>query len=171
MIDKNTTGTLQAVQEVGNVRFQAIILDSAGNRPEPAVATKGRNPILEASINLYGEPSLAKKVGRLLTERRQFLQHPDSVDVGISYENPHYFMAPGITTDLSESIGRLCSAQKSADMVSLEIGKILESLDVVDTDIGLPTSNDLLTPLLRYRTVFLHFQIDANSTKATRKQR
>lgn len=150
MIDKNTTGTLEAVQEVGNVRFQAIILESARNRPAPAVAAKGRKPILEVSINLYGEPSLAKKVGRLLTERRRFLQHPDSVDAGIRYENPHYFMAPGNTTDLSESIGRLCYSQKSANMVSQEIGKILESLDVVDTDIGLPTSNVLLTPLLRY---------------------
>lgn len=171
MIDKNTTGALQAVQEIGNARYQAIILDSARNRSEPAAAAKGRNPILEVSINLYGEPSLAKKIARLLTERRKFLQHPDSVDAGISYENPHYFMAPGITKDLNESIGPLCNTQKSADMMSLEIGKILESLDVVDTDIGLPATNVLLTPLLRYRTVSLHFQIDAHPTKATRKQR
>jgi hypothetical protein len=167
VIDANTTRALQAVEAIGNVRFQAIILGTAKDTSGAGPTTKVRRDLLDISINLYGEPHLARSVGRSLTQRRKFLQHPNSVDAEIGYQNPHYLMVSGSNPDLSKNIGPLYHQEMSADEVSQGIGKIMESLDIVDADVDLPKKDNIRTSLLKYSNFFSHLHIDADFRKAS----
>jgi hypothetical protein len=105
--------------------------------------------MIEASINLYGIQILAKKVGAILTRERHFLQHPDVVDPGIDYDNPHYFKTSGIKVDLNQFVKPSRHGGMSKEAISLEVGKIIDSLDIVDIDLDIPVTDTILTPLLR----------------------
>jgi hypothetical protein len=149
VLDTCTSRTLEAVQDLGTVRFQAVIQNNAIERPGTTVATKIKRNMIEASINLYGIQILAKKVGAILTRERQFLQHPDVVDPGIDYDNPHYFKTPGIKVDLIQFVKPSRHGGMSKEAISLEVGKIIDSLDIVDIDLDIPVTDAILTPLLR----------------------
>lgn len=152
VVDINTTRTLKAVQNLGNVRFQAVFQCNAIDRPGTTAGTIAKRNIIEVSINLYGSQILANKVGVLLTQERRFLQHPDVVDPGLDYNNPHYFKTPGLTVDLNQCVKSSRDRQIS---ISSEVAKIMDSLSSVDSDIHIPPTRALLTPLLRYCTFIL----------------
>jgi hypothetical protein len=149
VLDISTTRALKAVQNLGTVRFQAVIQCNVIDRPETAIGTKIIRDMVEGSINIYGIQNLAKKVGATLTRERQFLQHPDVVDPGVEYNNPHYFKTPGLTVDLNQLVKPRHAGQMSKEAISSEVGKIMDSLDVVDFDWDIPATDILLTPLLR----------------------
>lgn len=149
VLDINTTRTLEAVQKLGSVRFQAVIQCNAVDKPRTTVGTITKRDMVEVSINLYGAQNLAKKVGILLTHQRQFLQHPDVVDPGIDYDNPHYFKAPDLTVDLNQCVKPCHNGRISKEAISSEVDKIMDSLTAVNSDISIPATDVLLTPLLR----------------------
>ena len=149
VLDINTTRTLEAVQKLGNVRFQAVIQCNAVDKPRTIVGTTAKRDMIEVSINLYGAQNLAKKAGILLTHQRQFLQHPDVVDPGVDYDNPHYFKAPDLTIDLNQCVKPCHNGRISKETISSEVDKIMDSLTAVDSDICIPATDVLLTPLLR----------------------
>lgn len=148
VIDFNTTRALKAVQSLGDVRFQAVIQCNAIDKPGTTVGIKSKRNMIEVSINLYGNPNLAKKLGHSLAQERQFLQHPEVVDPGISYDNPHYFKTPGLTVDLNQFVVPLRRGGVSKEVLSAEVGKVIDSLDVVDIDMDIPPTDVLLTPLM-----------------------
>jgi len=149
VIDINTTRTLKAVQNLGNVRFQAVTHCNAIDRPGTTAGTITKRNMIEISINLYGTQILATKVGVSLTQERRFLQHPDVVDPGVGYDNPHYFKTPGLTVDLNKCAKSCHDESISKEAISSEVGKIMDSLSAVDSDICIPTTDVLLTSLLR----------------------
>jgi hypothetical protein len=149
VLDIITSRTLKAVQNLGCARFQAVFQRNAINGPGTSVGTKANPNLIEVSINLYGIRDLAKKVGAALTRERQFLQHPDVVDPGIDYDNPHYFKMPGLAVDLSQSVKPRHHERMSKEAISSAVDKIIDSLDVVDYDLDIPATGVLLTPLLR----------------------
>jgi hypothetical protein len=148
VIDINTIRALQAFQSLGNVRFQAVIQCNAIDKPGTTVGIKSKRNMIEVSINLYGNPNLAKKLGHSLSQERQFLQHPEVVDPGINYDNPHYFKTPGLTIDLNQCVVPFQRGGMSKEVISAEIGKVIDSLDVVDVDMDIPPTDVLLTPLM-----------------------
>jgi hypothetical protein len=52
-------------------------------------ATKERDAIARVQINVYGTLAASKAVGRELSQRRIYLQRPECVRSGVSYDNPH----------------------------------------------------------------------------------
>lgn len=149
IMDINTTRTLKAVQNLGNVRFQAVIQCKAIDKPCTTAGPITKRDMVEVSINLYGTQSLAKKVGVSLTKQRQFLQHPDVVDPGVDYDNPHYFKTPSLTVDLNQCVKPCYYGRISKEAISSEVGKIMDSLSAVDSDFHIPATDVLLTSLLR----------------------
>ena len=149
VIDIYTTRTLKAVQNLGDVRFQAVLDGNAIDRPGTTPGTVTKRNMVKVSINLYGAHTLAKKVGVSLTQAKQFLQHPDVVDPGVGYDNPQYFKTPGQTIDLENCIKPCHDGRTSKEAISSEVGKIMDSLSAVDSDICIPATDVLLTPLLR----------------------
>jgi hypothetical protein len=144
VIDVNTIRALKAVQSLGNVRFQAVIQCNAIDKP----GIKSKRNVIEVSINLYGNPNLAKKLGNLLHQEGQFLQHPEVVDPGINYDNPHYFKAPGLTVDLNQCVAPFHRGGMSKEVISAEVVKVMDSLDVVDVNMDIPPTDVLLTTLM-----------------------
>jgi hypothetical protein len=126
---------------LGSLRFQAIIHGTAGSSKNKSV--------IEISINLYGTPQHFKPIGSKLTQAKHSLQHPDVVDPGINYDNPHYFKAPGETVDLNPFVKPLRHLRLSREAISSEVEKIMDVLDVVDLESDIPAADILLTPLLR----------------------
>jgi len=145
IIDLHTTLILKTVQDLGKLRFQAVIQRNAID----LLGTTAKKDMVEISINLYGTRNIAKKVGVALARERQFLQHPDVVDPGVDYDNPHYFKTPGLLIDLNQCVQPYNHGRISKESISSEVEKILDSLSVVDSDICIPASDILLTPLLR----------------------
>jgi len=76
------------------------------------------------------------------------LQHPDVVDWDIEYDNPHYFRVPGVEVDLDQLIGPRKSAKDTKKAIYLEIGNIIDSMNIVDCDFEIAASSFILTPLL-----------------------
>jgi hypothetical protein len=149
VIDINTTRSLKVVQNLGNVRFQAVMQCNAIDRPGTAAGTISKRDMIEISINLYGTRNLAKEVGVSLTRERQFLQHPDVVDPGIDYDNPHYFKTFGLTVDLNQCVKPCHNGRISKATILSEVDKIMDSLCAVDSDFNIPATDVLRTPLLR----------------------
>jgi hypothetical protein len=149
VIDTKTTRALKAVQSLGNLRLQAVVQCNATDRPGMAPGTVIERNTIKASINLYGAQILAKKVGTSLTQERQFLQHPDMIDDGVCYDNPHYFKTPGQTANLEQCTKSCHDGRTSKAVIFSEVGKIMDSLSAVDSDICIPATDVLLTSLLR----------------------
>jgi hypothetical protein len=140
VIDFHTTRTLRLVQDLGTVRYQAVIQRNAIGRPSTGM--------IEVSINLYGRVELKKKVGLLLAHERQFLQHPDVVDPEVNYDNPHYFKTPG-PLDLNRRVRPRYEDRISNEAVTSEVCKVLDSLSIVESNFPIPAIDVLRTPLLR----------------------
>jgi SWI/SNF-related matrix-associated actin-dependent regulator of chromatin subfamily A3 len=51
--------------------------------------TKEKDAIVRVQINVYGNPSVAEKIGRELSKANIYLQCPDYIPAGVSYDNPH----------------------------------------------------------------------------------
>ncbi|KAF3053370.1 hypothetical protein E8E11_011721 [Didymella keratinophila] len=52
-------------------------------------ATKEKDAISRVQINIYGSPTASKAVGRELSQRKIYLQRPEHVGHGVTYDNPH----------------------------------------------------------------------------------
>ena len=149
VLDIAATRTLRLLQSVGRVRFQAVFQCNVINGPAMTGSTGVKRNTTGVSINIYGIHNLANKVGSTLTREQQFLQHPDVVDPGINYDNPQYFKMPGLTLDLNQSVKPRHPGQKSKEAISSEVNKVMDSLDVVDSDLDTPDISGILTSLLR----------------------
>jgi hypothetical protein len=149
VIDLHTTLILKTLQDLGKLRFQAVIQRNTIDLQGTTADTRTKKDMVEISINLYGTQNIAKKVGVALAREKQFLQHPDVVDPGVNYDNPHYFKTPGLLIDLNQCVQPYNHGRISKESIPSEVEKILDSLSVVDSDVCIPTSNILLTSLLR----------------------
>ena len=142
VLDAITATALKSLQDLGSLHFQAVIQGKTGS-------SKNKGRVIEASINLYGPPRHSKLVGSKLKQVKLFLQHPDIVDPGIHYDNPHYFKALGETIDLNPFVKPRQPVRLSKKALCLEMEKIMDALDIVDSECDVSATDILLTPLLR----------------------
>lgn len=153
VVDIKTTRALKAVQNLGNVRFQAVMQSNVAETPGMAPRTKTERNMIRVSINIYGARALGKEIGTLLTQERQFLQHPDVIDHGVRYDNPHYFKIPGQTANLEQCIKPCDDGRTSKQAMLSEVGRIMDSLGAVDSDTCISATNFLRNSLLRYDAI------------------
>ena len=145
LLDNNSARLLEELRSMGTLRFQATL---QGPMPQNKATTKSRRNIIDIAINVYGPIDLAGKLGALLNQKGQFLQHPDAIDPKIKYDNPQHFKTPGMD-GLNHLVWPRPLEKSSQAMILSEVGKILDSLDIVHSDWDVPTNDALLTPLLR----------------------
>jgi hypothetical protein len=143
VLDVGTASALKSLQGLGSLRFQAIIQGTTGS-------SKNKRSVIEISVNLYGTALHSKLVGSKLKQAKYFLQHPDVVDSGINYDNPHYFKSPGVTMDLNPFVKPRHPIRLPKEAISSEVEKIMDTLYVVDSGGDIPAVDMLLTPLFRY---------------------
>ncbi|KAL9074939.1 MAG: hypothetical protein Q9157_004188 [Trypethelium eluteriae] len=151
ILDNRSYKALNATQAFESVRFQAVIQRTDSKMQATAVEpTHKVDHAADVSINVYGSFDLMRPVGSALARFGKALQHPDCVDPGIDYKNPHFFHIPGQETDLNSLVKPTDTSQEMKARISLEIGQIIDSLDAIDFEYEMPTSQGILTPLLRY---------------------
>jgi hypothetical protein len=101
---------------------------------------KNRRQTFSVFINIFGPQDVASDAASRLSKASAFLQHPKSLEPGITYSNPQFFRVPGMDEDMNEYVGlgeRLSNQRKA--MVSAEIHDILCSLTRVESyQAGLP---------------------------------
>jgi SWI/SNF-related matrix-associated actin-dependent regulator of chromatin subfamily A3 len=51
--------------------------------------TKAADAVVRVNINVYGPRESSKEVGRHLSSQKLYLQRPDKLRIGLTYENPH----------------------------------------------------------------------------------
>ena len=149
LLDTRTAQVLKAVQTLGTIRLQAVIQYGEAINTSNKITSNGiKRDIIKVSINLYGLQPLARKVGATLTQEKQFLQHPDVIDPLIKYDNPQYFKTPDMAS-LDDFIKPRFAERILKGAITSEVGKIIDSLDVVNFDWDIPATDAILTPLLR----------------------
>ena len=149
LLDIQTTKALRALQDGTHVRFEAVIFPSPSESRCSQVETEGAREMCSITLNICGPQAFAAQVGILLTQEGRCLQHPLLLDYGMEYSNPHYLVVPGSVVDFSKFVkSRQCgsSFQKS---VSIELTKLLNSLDSFQSNKELPLITAIETPLLR----------------------
>ncbi|KAF2228779.1 hypothetical protein EV356DRAFT_46167 [Viridothelium virens] len=158
ILDNRSYKALNATQAFESVRFQAVIQRTDSKMQATAVEpTHKVDHAADVSINVYGSFDLMRPVGSALARFGKALQHPDCVDPGIDYKNPHFFHIPGQETDLNSLVKPTDTSQEMKARISLEIGQIIDSLDAIDFEYEMPTSQGILTPLLSHQKSALKF--------------
>ncbi len=51
--------------------------------------TKAADAVVRVNINVYGPKESSKEIGRHLSSQKLYLQRPDKLRIGATYENPH----------------------------------------------------------------------------------
>jgi hypothetical protein len=85
------------------------------------------------------------------------LQHPDAIEPGMDYDNPHYLKIPGRIDDLKQLIGLFSKEPSAKDRIWLELSRTMDSLDVVNSDMDIGPNKSLLSPLLKYLFSEFHY--------------
>ncbi|KAI9666680.1 MAG: hypothetical protein M1821_004616 [Bathelium mastoideum] len=158
LLDNKSYKALDAIQVFESVRFQAVIQRTALQMQATASETIHRmNHAADVSVNVYGSYDLMRPVGSALARFDQTLQHPDGIDPGTDYKNPHFFQITGREMNLNNLVKPIGTSQEIKARVSSEIGQIIDSLDVTDLEYEMPTSQGILTPLLSHQKSALKF--------------
>lgn len=151
LLDTKTTGILHSLLDLSSkeLSYEAVVTTSAFCKRFQA--TKGRQGTsFPMTLNLYGPRAVAKSVGSLLSGLSVFLQHPYSVKPQTKYENPHFWVPPGDTIDMSQFVGEESIQDKKAKLTK-EMMTQLDSLgDIIyDSTVDLDIPPGLTTSLKR----------------------
>ena len=149
LLDIETSRVLKTLQDIQLIRYEAVLPLSPLDKRATQVNGQSRNEICEASINIYGSIHSAVQAGAILTEQRQYLQHPLLLEFGIEYVNPHFFTRPGSRPNLNSYVEKRYYGPSAQKRISSATAQLLDSLDFVEIKSALPVINALQTPLLR----------------------
>ena len=152
VLDVQATKALWSLKEKLPVHFEAAILSV--DRDTPQAQSQNSAETCDVSINIYGDPKLAGQVGDILADVGKYLQHPFLLDFGMDYSNPHYFIAPGSSIDLNSLVKHRLNGSNSERNLSMEVSKLLDSLNFIGTDHELPRNEGIKTLLLRLVTTY-----------------
>jgi hypothetical protein len=88
ILNNHIAKALDKLLERPSLQFEAIcsirpILETIGR------VTKQADAVVRVNINVYGPKESSKEVGRHLTMEKVYLQRPDKLRAGTTYENPH----------------------------------------------------------------------------------
>ena len=67
-------------------------------------ATKEKDAIVRVNINVYGPRNVAHQIGRELSQHKVYLQRPDCMRNGLTYDNPHLLKLPNFQSSYKEGI-------------------------------------------------------------------
>lgn len=88
ILNNHASKALESLVQRPELQFEA--LGSIRNALEIiGRVNKATDALVRVNINVYGPKKSSKEIGRHLTEHKMYLQRPDKVRNGASYENPH----------------------------------------------------------------------------------
>lgn len=115
--------------------------------------TKEKDAVVRVNINVYGSRKLASKVGNELSTLKVYLQKPDYLGSGITYDNPHILRLPNMEASLNERIDQVGNEKKpeaeKPESFKKTISDVYSSLRRGHGLVGLEGDERLKTTLLQ----------------------
>ncbi|KAK2792535.1 hypothetical protein FQN51_001653 [Onygenales sp. PD_10] len=149
ILDTATTMTLQSLEDLESPRFQAVT--------QRQTDAKRRSNIIEISVNIYGRMKHIWEVGLRLRGMKRHLQHPDRIDPGLEYDNPHFLKLPGESIDLKQFIKPRDNANLTKQTMASDVDRVLDGLNFVVEGVDLPSTESLRTSLLSHQEAGVKF--------------
>jgi SWI/SNF-related matrix-associated actin-dependent regulator of chromatin subfamily A3 len=145
-----------ALARISEQRFQIqyeVFANIRAVRETISKVTKEKEAIVRVQINMYGNPSVAGKIGRELSKAKIYLQCPDYIQAGVSYDNPHIlklqsFQATEPTPE--QQTNQQSTETESAKDLEQVISDVYSSLTRNNNLEGLEGDERLETQLLPY---------------------
>ncbi|KAJ4302642.1 hypothetical protein N0V90_001531 [Kalmusia sp. IMI 367209] len=126
-------------------------------------ATKEKDAVVRVNINIYGPRSITRAIGLELSNQKIYLQRPDYIKPGSSYDNPHVlkletFQQPFNDQNIElQGEKKLESEVQKAEAFQKTLNTIYSSLTRGQTLSGLEGDDRLKTPLLEHQKQALDF--------------
>ncbi|KAF2474164.1 uncharacterized protein BDR25DRAFT_280932 [Lindgomyces ingoldianus] len=124
-------------------------------------ATKEKDAIVRVNINVYGPRNAAPQIGSSLSQHKVYLQKPDFLRKGSTYDNPHVLKLPDFHLPSQECIMPVGIEKKSeadkADIFKKKILEVYSSLKRGQRLVGLEGDDRMKTPLLLHQKEALEF--------------
>ena len=164
LLDIQTTRALTELQGVKSLRFEAAPLLSPSDKENIKDKTCSPDQVRSITVNIYGTRDSAGEAGAILTRAGLYLQHPFLLRYGMEYNNPHYFQVPGSKIDINQFVQNRQHGSNLKQNLSIEVTKVLDSLDFVNARNELPPIAAVTTPLLRLVLFWTSFRRHQNSS-------
>ncbi len=133
LLDIPTTDILKELLHLQQLRFQAYADASQANGTLHSwKITRGRVEGLAININLYGTREHGGEVGRLLSKRQTYLQHPDYHDADTVYLNPHVFELPDDEQPQLDTSATGLRVAEREDSPELDVEELLDRLTTIN---------------------------------------
>ena len=89
VLNTHASKALENLVQKSSLQFEAIgsiqtIRETIGR------VTKATDAVVRVNINVYGPRESCQEVGRHLSSQKLYLQRPDKLRIGSTYENPHF---------------------------------------------------------------------------------
>jgi len=89
VLNTHASKALETLVQKSSLQFEAIgsiqtIRETIGR------VTKATDAVVRVNINVYGPRESCQEVGRHLSSQKLYLQRPDKLQIGSTYENPHF---------------------------------------------------------------------------------
>jgi len=95
ILNNHTSKALEALLLRPSLQFDALS-SAPVIREVISRATKASEAVIRVNINIYGPQEELQHVGSHLTLTKVYLQRPDSLRPGVTYENPHVLKFAGL---------------------------------------------------------------------------
>jgi hypothetical protein len=149
ILDTSTAEALKALLNLQPIRFQAYA-DATQANGELQVWKGKREKVemLAININVYGSREHADEVGRLLSKRQTYLQHPDYQDSDAEYLNPHYFKLPDDEGPQRPAFSACQTSAQRSNSPELDVNELLDRLTANEGLDSAPIDRRITTHLL-----------------------
>ncbi|KAF2261163.1 hypothetical protein CC78DRAFT_471061 [Lojkania enalia] len=132
-------------------------------------AFKEKDAIVRVNVNVYGSAVHAGQIGRELSQCKLYLQKPDHMRKGYTYDNPHILKFPNFQSSSNDSIvqfevgvGKKSEGNK-VEIFKRTISEVYSSLTRGRKLVGLEGDERLKTPLLMHQKQALDFMSQRES--------
>lgn len=140
-------------------------------------ATRDKDAIVRVNINVYGSRSIARDIGLELSLQKIYLQRPDYIENGLTYDNPHVLKLGDFRQTFdSQSVEVSEEKQPESEVEKAEafqktINTIYSSLTRGQSLGGVEGDNRLKTQLLNHQKQALEFMSQRENGPIAEKYR
>jgi SWI/SNF-related matrix-associated actin-dependent regulator of chromatin subfamily A3 len=89
VLNTHASNALESLVQQSSLQFEAIA-SIQSIRETIGRVTKATDAVVRVNINIYGPRESCQEVGRHLSSQKLYLQRPDKLRTGLTYENPHF---------------------------------------------------------------------------------
>ena len=140
-------------------------------------ATRDKDAVVRVNINVYGSRSIARDIGLELSAQKIYLQRPDYIKNGLTYDNPHVlklgnFHQPFVDQTIEAREEKQPESEvEKAEAFQKTINTIYSSLTQGQSLGGIEGDNRLKTQLLTHQKQALEFMSQRENGPIAEKYR